>query len=402
VTPRQRLLGQSALQAFRSDIFPGAADATPDDQAAVLVATLLRQSLAVPDEVDVSPIREKALEIARTSLGEGALSEGCTYDDFPARSSSDVIRLLSQRTDRTGRLQLAQHLLESAAEIETDAIDSARILNERARAARKLGFLDLSAEQSQQVLREGRRLRSPELLAKGHLALGALAETRGNWVEYRSQTRLGLRIARSNRLRKLSASAYSGLGTSNAMLGRYGDAVANLWKAYELAEGKGFIAQTALGNLGQTLLISGRPAEARKIATMVLQVAPRGTLPPTLGQFAIANAQLGDKDAVRWAAAQMSQFEKGGHAFEVAEALMECSAALNAIGERAAAGAMMRRSEEMAMRYGFHGLTFQEAMKSVQRISEPPPFNQAAAKATAAIEEIEVPDIAELAAALSA
>jgi hypothetical protein len=81
---------------------------------------------------------------------------------------------------------------------------------------------------------------------------------------------------------------------------------------------------------------------------------------------------------------------------------MECSAALNAIGEKAGAGAMKRRSEEMAARYGFFGLTFHEALQSVQRISEPPPLNKAAAKATAAIDDLEVPRFPELAAALPA
>src|SRR4051794_6542771 len=90
VTPQQRLLGQSALQAFKSDLTPGAAAATAEDQSAVLVATLLRQSLAAEDDAGALPIREKALELARASLGEAMLSEGCTYDDHPARSTTDV------------------------------------------------------------------------------------------------------------------------------------------------------------------------------------------------------------------------------------------------------------------------------------------------------------------------
>jgi tetratricopeptide (TPR) repeat protein len=403
VTPQQRLLGQSALQAFRSDIIPGEPASTADDQSAVLVATLLRQSLAAADDAGAEPVQEKALEVARASLGEEALNEGCTYDDFPARSRSDVIRLLSHRTDRAGRLHLSQHMLESAAEIEKNPIDSARILNERARTARKIGLLDLSFEQSQQVLREGRRLRSPEIMVRGHLGLGALAQTRGNLVEYRERIQTSLRMARAHHFTRLSASAYSGLGTVCAMTRRYGDAVAHYWKAYELTGGKGFIAQTSLNNLGQTLLISGRPAEARKVATVVLQTAARGTLAPTLGIFAVASAQIGDHEGVQWAADQINQVAKGqGNTREIAEALMECSAALNAIAERPEAAAMKRRSEELAMRYGFHSLTFQEAVQSVQRISEPPPFNQAGTRATTAIEELEVPRIPELAAALPA
>ena len=398
---QQRLPGQSALQAFRSDFVPDGPEATQEDQSAVLAATLLRQSLAAPDDVQASPIREKALEVARESLGETALAEGCTYDDFPATSFSDVIRLLAQRTDRSGRLHLAQHLLESAAEIETDPLASGRILSERARVARKLGFHDLSFEQCQQLHREGRRLQSGELVAKALFGLAALADSRGNNVERLVKLRAGVRVARANGLKRLWANGCLGLGTTSAMKGRYGDAVAHLWKAYELTGGKTFIAQAALSNLGQTLLISGRPVEARKVVTVVLQTSPWGALPATLGTFAIANAQLGDREGVRWAAKQINRYAIGfGDSKEIAESLMECSAALNAIGEKAEAAAMKRRSEDMAVRYGFHGLTFQEALQSVQRIADPPPFSAAAAHAAAAIEEMEVPRFPELAAAL--
>ena len=403
MTPKQRLLGPSALQAFRSDVIPGAPEGTEEDHSAILVATLLRQSLAGIDEVSAKPIREKALEVARTSLGEPALSEGCTYDDFPARSESDVIRLLSQRTDRAGRLHLAQHLLESIAEIETSPIDSGRILSERARVTRKLGLLDFAAEQLHELTRAGRRLRSAELIAKAHFGFAALANMRGNFVEYRARLRVGIRIARANHLRRVCADGYSGLGTSSALQGKYGDAVAYFWKSHQLAGGKGQIAISALSNLAQTLLISGRPVEARKVATVVMQTAPRAVVAPALGTFAIASVQMGDREGVLWAAEQIGKFAVGyGTAKETAEALMECSAALNAIGEKAGAGAMKRRSEEMAARYGFFGLTFHEALQSVQRISEPPPLNKAAAKATAAIDDLEVPRFPELAAALPA
>lgn len=398
MTPQQRLLGQSALQAFRSDIIPGEPAATQEDQSAVLVATLLRQSLA-SDADSATPIQAKALELARNSLGEDALTEGCSYDDFPARSRTDTLRLLAQRTDHAGRLHLAQHLLESAAEIETDPIDSGRILAERARVSRKLGFLDLSLEQAHQLLRHGRQLHSNELVVKAQFALAALAETRGNYVEYRAKLRAGIRIAKAHRFQRLCASGYSGLATSSAVSGKYGDAVAYFWKVYELTGGQGHIARTSLGNLGQTLLISGRPAEAKKVITFVLPQMPRGTMAPSLGLFAIASAQLGDHEGVRWAAAEVQRLANG-NARELAEALMECSAALDWIGERSGAAAMKRSSEEMASRYGFHGLTFREALKSVQLMSAPSPFNMAATRATAAIEELEVPRIPELAAAL--
>lgn len=404
MTPQQRLLGQSALQAYRSDIVPGSPEPTREDQDAILVATLLRQSLAAADEETATRIQGEAIALARKSLGETILSQGCTYDDHPARSRSDVIRLLAQRTDHAGRLRLAQHLLESAAELETDAIECGRILSDRAKTSRKLGYLDLAFAQYTKLLSDAKALRSGELLAMAHQGLAAFAETRGNFVEYRSHIRSMIRIARAHRLTKLSAAGYAGLGKSQALLGLFGDAVENLWKAYQLSEGNGYIAWMALGNLAQTLLVSGRPAEARKIATMVIHDSPSlVTAAPSIGAYAVTSAQLRDVAGVRWAAAQLARFDGSvGNPREVAEALMECSAALDAIGESTEAATMKRRSDDLAVHYGFHSLTFQEAMVSVQRASEPQRFKASAAKAAAAIREMEVPRLPDLAVALQA
>jgi hypothetical protein len=128
-----------------------------------------------------------------------------------------------------------------------------------------------------------------------------------------------------------------------------------------------------------------------------------GTVAPTLGLFALASAQVGDQATVKWCAHQIDRFRVGrGHAREIAEALMECSAALDAIGEKTWALVMRRRSETMATQFGFHSLTFREALQSVQRISEPPRFSPAATRATAAIGQLEAPRVSELDAVLSA
>jgi tetratricopeptide (TPR) repeat protein len=402
VTPQHRLLGQSALQAFRSDIPLGGMEPTKEDQAAVLTATLLRQSLAIEDEAVIARVRDEALAIARESLGEEMLARGSTYDDFPARSTTDVVRLLAQRTDHAGRLALADHLLESVAEIEAKPLEAGRILSDRSRIGRKRGYIELAFEQNQKLLRDARRLKSPELMAKAHYGLAALAETRGNFVEFRSELQRAVRIARAARLKNLRAGCCSGLGTSDAMAGRYGEAVAHFWEAYRLSGGKGHIARVALGNLGQTLLISGRPAEARKVSALVIQDAPAlVTMLPSVGTFAVASAQLGDQEAVHWACAQVRRVAKSRtHPREVAETLMECSAALAVIGETSQAGVMKRRAETMANQHGFHALTFQEAMSSIQRVSSTPRFPAAAVEATAAIVGMDVPRIPMISASL--
>ena len=68
-------LGQSALQAFRADLPVGGAAPDAEDEAAVIVATLLRQPLTIPsDDPDRERIRGRAVEIARESLGAETLA----------------------------------------------------------------------------------------------------------------------------------------------------------------------------------------------------------------------------------------------------------------------------------------------------------------------------------------
>jgi tetratricopeptide (TPR) repeat protein len=399
---RTRLVGQSALQAFRADIPADGLNPTREDDAAVLVATLLRHSLAAQDAAVTEQLTDEALKVARASLGADALAEGATYDDHPATSRADVIRLLSQRTDRMGRLRVAEHMLESAAELESDPVECGRILSDRSRVSRKLGRLDLSQEQNHELLRDARRLRSPELAAKAHAGLAAIAETRGNYAEFRNQLNFVIRFSKSARLTNLLASGYSGVATSEALAGRYGNAVTHFWKAYRLVDGRGHIGAALLGNLAQTLLISGRPAEARKVATVLLQNAPPSLSKlPSLGTFAIASAQLRDLEAVRWASAEVRVVGRGRtDPRDLAEALMECSAALEFIGERTEGATMKRRAEALALQYGLHALTFKEAMQSVQTLSAPLHFTSTASRVAAEIRDLEVPRLPASAAAL--
>jgi tetratricopeptide (TPR) repeat protein len=393
---RDRLMGQSALQAYQADLPIGGTSPTPKDQAAVLTATLLRQSLIAGDDSLSERMRAEAVSIARTNIGEAALREGCSYQDHPADSPTDVMRVLAQQSSQAGRNNLAQHLLESLAEIETDPVGRGRILADRCRVSRRLNYLDLSSEQAHELLRVGRRVRNTELMALAHMLLGAVAEARGNRVEFRACISRTLRLAKAAGLRRLEASAHEGLGTSDAMLGRYGDAVGHYWRAYRLAEGRGHVARAVLGNLAQTLLYSGRPTEARNVAAMVLRDSPPliGRF-PVLGAFALASANLGDAEAVRWACAQVRQLAKSRHhARESAEAMIECAAALEAIGDLGPAGVLRRRGSAIAERYGFHALTFEEAMLSARRGARPEiHFHGAAADAAAEIVKMDVPRI---------
>lgn len=391
-------MGPSALQAFRADAPLGGADPTQQDADAILVATLIRQSLIVGvDEPAGIRIRTEAMEIARASLGDARLAGGCTYDDHSAHEDVDVIRLLAQRMEHAGWLNLAHHLLESAAEVCTEVIARGRILSDRARVSRKRGLFDLSHAQIEELIRESRRLGSADLASRAQIGLGALAQIRGNFVEMDKRGLKALQFARKAGLRRGAATAHDALGLCASLRGDYNGAVRHLWAAYRLANGAAAIEISALGNLAQTLLISGHLEDARKVARLVLNGSPplQAAL-PTLGGFAMASSHLGDVTAVEWAAGQVRRLARFRNFHrDVAGALLECAAALEHIGRAEPGGVLRRRAEAMALSHGFHDMTFEGSIASgALPFLERQRFTGLAARAKAEIEEMVVPELA--------
>jgi hypothetical protein len=394
VKAERTLLGQSALQAFRADVPAGGAAPDIEDEAAILVATLLRQHLSIPaTDPTRARILDHAMTLAAKSLGEAALEEGCTYDDHPARGPIGVIRCLVQRTDTKGWVRLGQHLLESAAAMAVDAVERGKLLADRARNSGRQGLWDLAAEQMNELRRHAVGTQSDELIALAHDQLAGAAQVRGNWVAMRQNSEVVVRVAKRAGLRKLLASGHKGLGISAGLQGKYGVAVGHLWTAYNKADGRGEIALTALSDLAHTLLLSGRPAEAKKIATLLLDsTRRRGWAIATLGTYALASARVGDADGVEWARAEVQSAAKM-RAFprQVAEAMIECAAAMEIIDRIPQGGVLRRRAEGMAISFGFHDLTFQQVL--VANHGTPPArprFAGVGARAEREIAELEV------------
>jgi tetratricopeptide (TPR) repeat protein len=385
------LLGQSALQAFRADLPPGG-EPTADDGVAVMVASLLRQSLAGGPSAEGGRVRAEATAMARRSLGEEFLAFGCTYDDQPAETETDVLRLLAQRTEHAGRVLLAEHILESIVEFCDDPIAGGRLLSDRSRVSRKRGLLDLSLAQNEELLRVAKRLKSDDLAVRALIGLSGLAQTRGNYAGMREYSAEALAVSRRAGLRKGQATAHEGLGTAASVVGDQNSAVNHYWSAYRLVSGKGVIAGAALGNLAQALLMAGHFEDARKIATMLLNMRPMLQVSlPVLGGYALASARLGDNAAVEWACGQVRGLAKSRHyAREIASALIECSWALEVIGKGVQAGVLRRRAENIATTHGFHDITFDEAPLSRPGAAARQQFTGEAASAKSEIERLEV------------
>lgn len=349
-------LGAAPLSLARTDGDRPSHAASTAAGDSLLVATLLRHASIDDGE----PTRARAMELARKTLGTASLQRGCAYDQWPAESAIDVIRLLAQRAEHGGMLSTAQSLLESAYRMSATALEVGRVLNDRARNSRKSGRLDLCQGQNAAVLRHANAIDSDELRARARMDLAALAQTRGNLVAMKRLTLAGIRAAEQAQMTRLAATGYIGLGIHAARHRDFDAAVTWLWKGFHRSAGSDESAQEVLVNLGQVLLDAGHPAEAVVAAKLsLLRTNAMHLKLPALGCMAIASAHLGDRIGVRQACTEVRRLARSGHQpRDVASALIDCSLALDLLGADAPSGDMYDRAIAIANTHGFHDLTF--------------------------------------------
>ena len=355
-TRLKRLAGATALQSAHSDMQRATGHASTAVGNMLLVATLLRQTAVREDQRS----RRIALRLARETLGANALRRGCTNDHRPAESELDVIRLLAHHAQQAGFLATAQNLLESASHLCETPLDRGRLLTERARNSRKLGLLDLCQAQNAAVLALANEIDSDELRVRATFDLAALAQTRGNFVAMKRFLQRGIRVAEQGGFGPLAATGYIGLGIHAAKRGQFDEAVSYLWTAYGRSDGRSEAAQEVLVNLGQVFLDAGHPAEAQIVSSLARQAATSVHLTlPALGCLAVASARIGDRKTTNKACAAIRKLDKPGlYPRELAGALLDCSAAMAALGATAQAVALHERAMTLAGEYGFHDLTF--------------------------------------------
>lgn len=389
---RSHPIAQSALEAYRADVARASSESTPLDGIAIDVLGLLTQAETAADTADSARrLQSIALSIARGAFTDAEVAIGCSYDDGPAGSDVEIIRLLAERIEVNGRLKVARGLLERAAGFTQDELSRGRLMVDRARNARRQGLMDLAKAQFEHALRHGKRHKLPEIRARAYMGLAGCAQSRGNYAEMRRLLPLGLQASKRAGSLRLEAHALMGLGTTAALAAQYDDAVKHLWRAHQVAVTPA-IAHEAGCNLAQVLLLSGRNQEARRLANSLFQfVLPARIALPLLGSFAIASARLGAREDVEWASREVSRLgSQTLYPREVAVALAECGAALAAIGHAQQAEILRQRSEELAISHGFHDLTFAEAIAAASAPAPPSgSLKGGAARAAKAILQLE-------------
>jgi tetratricopeptide (TPR) repeat protein len=375
---------QSAAAAYQNDLSGRATLEAfgPEDGDWIGIATLVDHA-ATLGEADSPLLIRDAVEWAESLLGEANIVRilGGEPRCDERRSSSEIVRLVAERIERAGALNLSARLLESliAADRAMTIVDRGRALSNLARIACKMGQTDRAFAIYKRVSRLGAVNYEWELHARAWIGYAAIAQIRGNFPKLRQWATAAAKLAQRHGHRPLARLAYHGLMAGAATARRFDQALVYGWTLLELVDDDDVAMSEVLTSLGQLLLDAGYPEVSRSAFAWVLSRAqPRSIGLPALGGFSVACALLGDRPAVRWAAAELlREARHANQQFDVASSLAECATALSTIGDRAEAVRFRDTALVVSRAHGYHQVTFRaEALQldepGMSRVSPTP------------------------------
>jgi hypothetical protein len=360
------------------------------------MATMLRHAAYAPTAAARKRALAGARRVARETLLPWQIADGPAYDDLSRRSPNAFFRIVADREMRRGQLALASHILDSLNLLTPQgSLESGRLLSQRAALSWFIGYRELSQVQYQQLARLGRRLREPELAARAHYGLSGTMWAAGNWP---ACVRLAKRAAKlaGTRISGIAASALQTLSVDAMFRGDLDSAVTLAWRSCQFSRRSHALNEAALVNAAQILVDAGYPAEARAVATHVLE-RPKNlfAIMPVIGSYALASAALGDAPGVEHALSRVLELTKSPvYPRLVADALQECAFALQHIGRQRRASQIRDRAIAMAKRFGFHDIAYL-AENNMRRgvATKPLATNEVSRALVAEIAEWEAPEL---------
>ena len=353
-----RTCGYSPLLSLRADL--AGRMPTREDDDAIVVATLLRHAAGDPSSSAAKRSLAKAHRVARRALTPEQLRQGPGFDEPRHGLRFRAIRAFADRVMRVrGCTLLANNMLDSLADIvPSDSPEFGPLLAQRAAVSWYLGDNEMSAERYQQVIRFGKRAGRPALIARGLQGAAHVRMSAGNLPE---AERLAKRVLPYVKTSPRSvAQATLKLAIINAVRGDFDVALQHAWRAYNLSKRFEMDRRVVLANLAQILYDAGHPAASRAAATHLLrQELGHMQVFAVLGTHARASAALDDARAVDWCAAQVLELAKPPSFTQyVADALLECSFALEEVGRAAKATRLRKRAHAIAVRHGYHDIAY--------------------------------------------
>ena len=248
------------------------------------------------------------------------------------RDVSELTRRLADEAEQGGALWLAYSMLATLEKIggELPALESGRILAQRARVARKADAAEIAEIMYKRVAKLGRAADEPELTARAAIGFGVLAQFRGNLPSAARHFENAARVASRVQNPELVGVAEHGQMTIAASRGSFADALRHGWAAFSAATGDREREAEMLLNLAQLAFDTGHPRAALHgfAAALRRDPGPQLTL-PALGGTARAAAALGRTEVVSWCASRLTEETRGGgFAYPKASALLDLALAL--------------------------------------------------------------------------
>lgn len=266
-------------------------------------------------------------------------------------------------------LRLANTTLAAAGAVLPDALllERGRVLDLRARVARKLGATSAARLYYEEVESLGTAGSLPELAARSFLGRGVLAHYAGNAPSAREHYQRA--IALDGAAPDTVAWAHHGLMVASAEKGEYDASLKHGWEAYAGASNKRQ-QDAMLVDLAQGLLDTRQYHAALRGFACALSrhPHPRSALPAFGGTALAAVAARGPNGArsiVRLAALRVESLVAslgGGPSpmlpYDCASALMELSEALRLVGEKAWSARCGAQAAQIASLHQFHRISY--------------------------------------------
>lgn len=289
------------------------------------------------------------------------LRQGAGFDEPRGRLPFKVFRAFADLTLRAhGDVFLANNMLDSLATlIPPRSREGGLLLSQRAAASWYLGDNELALERYRQLTRLGKALGELELVARGLDGVAAVRMSAGNLPEAERQIRRALRYAGKS-LPRASGQTTLRLAIIHATRGDFDAALDHAWRAYQLVERFERDRRAVLVNIAQILYDAGHPDASRAAATHLLRLPlVHQELFAVLGTHARSSAAVGDTRGADWSVAQVLRLaQQPSFPQYVADALLECSFALDELGRPEKANRCRARAQELAVRHGYHDIAY--------------------------------------------
>jgi tetratricopeptide (TPR) repeat protein len=355
------------IAAYRRDLARLGVDELSPRDAEWLTAAV---GLSHLDGVAPSDRPERVQELE--GLFEAATRMCCAPSlDGPAHPSPRLLaqaRILAEQLEDVSAWHFAYSVLADAERnLAPVGIDRGRLSAQRARIHWKRGALSIAEMNYREVLKWGRMMDEPELIARAYVGYAALSQLRGNYPAVERWARRASSSARNASLESLNSFAEQLLMVSAAKRGDHDEALEHGWAAFSASHGDMLKEAEMLLNIAQLLELIGEHDSALTGFVACLERRPPVRLQlPAWGGVATSASALGDARLVSLAAERIADVSMSPtHAYAQAGALAEAAQAVERVAKD---GARWRTAAlALAARHGFHEITYRLSEESTDR-----------------------------------